>query len=162
VRGLIGEQESDLHKGKRSSEDIHSLLDFPEALAGIKKTLGFCWKVIEEEMNSATDNPLVYFKEDGFEEDTLVSAGNFHGEYVAKAADFLGVALFELGKFSESRIQRYINGKISRLPPFLIKNGGLNSGFMIAQCNSPSTQIPLPPCSPKARCWSSPPPLTRS
>ena len=45
-------------------------------------------------MNSATDNPLVYFKEDGFKEDTLVSAGNFHGEYVAKAADFLGVPIF--------------------------------------------------------------------
>jgi histidine ammonia-lyase len=51
-------------------------------------------------MNSATDNPLVYYKQEGIEEDRLISAGNFHGEYVAKAADFLGFALFELGKFS--------------------------------------------------------------
>jgi histidine ammonia-lyase len=49
---------------------------------------------------------------------------------------FFGNALFTLGKLSEARIERYVNGKISRLCPFLIKNGGLNSGFMIAQCNS--------------------------
>lgn len=53
---------------------------------------------------------------------------------MAKAADFLGFALFDLGKFSEARIQRYINGKISRLPHFLVKKGGLNSGHMITQC----------------------------
>ena len=89
-------------------------------------------------MNSATDNPLVYYKQEGVEEDQLVSAGNFHGEYVAKASDFLGFALFELGKFSDARTQRYINGKISRLPHFLIRNGGLNSGMMIVQCKKTS------------------------
>ncbi len=51
-------------------------------------------------MNSATDNPLVFSKEDGFDEDKLISAGNFHGEYVAKASDFIGMALFMLGQFS--------------------------------------------------------------
>jgi histidine ammonia-lyase len=104
--------------------------------------------VVENEMNSATDNPLVYFREDGFQEDTLISAGNFHGEYVAKAADFLATALFTLGKFSEARIERYVNGKVSRLCPFLIKNGGLNSGFMIAQCTSP---LPRYHCRPALR-----------
>lgn len=123
-----------MHRIRSKNEEIQSLLDFPEAISGIKKTLAYCKKIVENEMNSATDNPLVYFKEDGFNEDILVSAGNFHGEYVAKAADFIGVLLFEMGKFSEARIQRYINGKISRLSPFLIKNGGLNSGFMISQC----------------------------
>lgn len=103
-------------------------------------------------MNSATDNPLVYFTEDGFAEDTLVSAGNFHGEYVAKAADFLGMALFTIGKFSEARIERYINGRVSRLHPFLIRNGGLNSGFMIAQCTLILTQTLPQPCSQKAKC----------
>jgi histidine ammonia-lyase len=83
---------------------VHSLLDCPEALAGVRRTLDFCKQIVQNEMNSATDNPLVYFKEDGFEEDTLVSAGNFHGEYVAKTADFIGNALFTLGKFSEARI----------------------------------------------------------
>jgi histidine ammonia-lyase len=65
----------------------------------------------------------------------LISAGNFHGEYVAKAADFISMALFNLGRFSESRIQRYVNGRTSKLPDFLVKFGGLNSGFMISQCN---------------------------
>jgi len=64
----------------------------------------------------------------------LISAGNFHGEYVAKAADFIGMALFNLARFSESRIQRYINGRTSKLPDFLVRFGGLNSGLMISQC----------------------------
>jgi len=55
-------------------------------------------------MNSATDNPLVFSKEDGFPENVLISAGNFHGEYVAKIADFLSMALFSVGRFSEARI----------------------------------------------------------
>ena len=67
-------------------------------------SLRFCRGLVEEEMNSATDNPLVYSKEDGFEEDQLISAGNFHGEYVAKASDFIGMALFTVGQFSEARI----------------------------------------------------------
>ena len=123
-----------MHKNRATQEEVHSILDFPEALAGIIKTLKMTVRMIEEEMNSATDNPLVYYKQDRVEEDKLVSAGNFHGEYVAKASDFLGFALFELGKFSDARIQKYINGKVSRLPPYLIKDGGLNSGMMIVQC----------------------------
>ena len=94
-------------------------------------------------MNSATDNPLAYskdgiyqFKVEGFEEDQLISAGNFHGEYVAKSADYLSMALFTLGRFSEARIQRYLNERTSNLSGFLVKNGGLNSGFMIVQCTS--------------------------
>ena len=80
----------------------------------------------------------MYSKEDGFENDMLISAGNFHGEYVAKAADFMAMALFNLGKFSESRVQRYINGRTSKLPDFLVKFGGLNSGFMISQYTTAS------------------------
>lgn len=127
---------------------MSSLLDCPESLAAVKRSLAFTWRLLEEEMNGATDNPLVYFKEDGFQEDQLISAGNFHGEYVAKAADFLAFAIFELGRFSEARIQKYVNGRISRLPHFLIKNGGLNSGFMIAQCTPRPTKTPLRLCSP--------------
>ena len=137
-------------------------MDFPEALAGVLKTIRMARRMIEEEMNSATDNPLVYYKQEGVEKAELVSAGNFHGEYVAKAADFLGFALFDLAKFSEARIQKYINGKVSRLPPYLIKNGGLNSGLMILQCNSHLTQTPRQVCCPKAKSSSSQPPRTRS
>ena len=106
-------------------------------------------------MNSATDNPLVYYKQDRVEEDKLVSAGNFHGEYVAKASDFLGFALFELGKFSDARIQKYINGKVSRLPPYLIKDGGLNSGMMIVQCKSTIIQTQVLLFFQRAKFWSS-------
>lgn len=66
----------------------------------------------------------------------MISAGNFHGEYVAKASDFLAMALFNFGKFSEARIERYINGRISKLAPFLTREGGLNSGYMIIQCRN--------------------------
>lgn len=135
IRNLLGEEESEMHKNRARIEEAISFLDYPEALAGIIKIKHMANRMIEEEMNGATDNPLVYFKEEGFENDELISAGNFHGEYVAKASDFIGFALFELGKFSEARIQRYINGKISRLPSFLVKKGGLNSGHMITQCN---------------------------
>lgn len=86
-------------------------------------------------MNSATDNPLVYAKGEGVLEDGLVSGGNFHGEYVAKAADFIAMALYSVGRFSEARTERYVNERISKMPGFLTKNGGLNSGYMIMQCN---------------------------
>ena len=109
-------------------------MDFPEALAGIIMSIKEAKRIIEEEMNGTTDNPLIFFKEDGFENDEIISAGNFHGEYVAKSADFLAFALVDLGKFSEARIQRYINGNISKLPYFLVEKGGLNSGHMITQC----------------------------
>jgi len=98
---------------------------------------------VTEEINGTTDNPLVYRKEgnrcgksEGFEEDLLLSAGNFHGEYIAKAADMLSITLNSLGKYSERRIECYVNGCISKLPEFLCQTGkeGLNSGFMIAQC----------------------------
>ena len=74
-----------------------------ENLASLEEAIKFCQKLIEEEMNSATDNPLVYSKDDSpgqFDEDKLISAGNFHGEYVAKASDFLSMALFSLARFS--------------------------------------------------------------
>ena len=144
-----------MHKNRATQEEVHSILDFPEALAGIIKTLKMTIRMIEEEMNSATDNPLVYYKQDRVEEDKLVSAGNFHGEYVAKASDFLGFALFELGKFSDARIQKYINGKVSRLPPYLIKDGGLNSGMMIVQCKSSIIQTQVLLCFHRAKFWSS-------
>ena len=79
---------------------MSSLLDFPEALAGSLKLVRKAKRMVEEEMNSATDNPLVYYKQEGVDEDELISAGNFHGEYVAKASDFVSMALFDLGRFS--------------------------------------------------------------
>jgi histidine ammonia-lyase len=86
-------------------------------------------QVIETEMNAVTDNPIVFP-----DEHQAISAGNFHGQPVALAMDFLGMALAELADIAERRIERLVNPAPSNgLPPFLMKNGGINSGFMIVQ-----------------------------
>src|SRR5690606_18468469 len=82
--------------------------------------------LLEVEINSATDNPMV-FSEDG----KIVSGGNFHGEYPAKALDYLAIGIHELANISERRTERLVNSTLSNLPPFLTKEGGLNSGFMM-------------------------------
>ena len=80
------------------------------------------------EINSVTDNPLVFPAED-----EVLSGGNFHGEPMALAADILGIAVSELASISERRIEKLTNTAFSALPAFLVKDAGLNSGFMIAQ-----------------------------
>lgn len=82
-------------------------------------------------MNSATDNPLVFC-----ERGEIISGGNFHGEYPAKALDYLAIGVHELGSMSERRTERLINPAYSELPAFLVADGGLNSGFMIAHCTA--------------------------
>lgn len=84
--------------------------------------------VVGVELNSATDNPL-FFPDDG----SVISGGNFHGQPVALAMDFLGLAVHELGSFSERRIARLVDHKLSGLPSFLTAHGGLNSGMMVPQ-----------------------------
>jgi histidine ammonia-lyase len=83
---------------------------------------------MEIEINSTTTNPLIF---PDTEEVRL--GGNFHGQPVAMAADYLSMGLAELGSVSERRIERLVNPQLSELPPFLVKNGGLNSGYMIGQ-----------------------------
>jgi histidine ammonia-lyase len=89
--------------------------------------MAFIRRTIEIEMNSATDNPMV-FADAG----VLLSGGNFHGEPVAMAADFLAIATAELGGISERRTERLVNPTLSGLPAFLTHHGGLRSGFMMA------------------------------
>jgi histidine ammonia-lyase len=84
--------------------------------------------VIEIEMNSSTNNPLIFADSEEF-----LLGGNFHGQPVALAMDFLGMAVAELADISERRIERLVNPKLSGLPAFLVDDGGLNSGFMLAQ-----------------------------
>lgn len=90
-------------------------------------------KVVETEINSATDNPLIFP-----EENAVLSGGNFHGQPVALAMDFLGIAMAELANISERRLERLVNPSLSGLPAFLTPNGGLNSGFMIVQYSAAS------------------------
>jgi histidine ammonia-lyase len=84
--------------------------------------------VVEREVNAVTDNPLV-FPEEG----AVLSGGNFHGEPVAMAADYLAIALSELASASERRIAHLLDPSVNELPGFLTEDGGLNSGFMMAQ-----------------------------
>jgi len=94
----------------------------------VRDALGYAAGVFEIEMNSATDNPLV-FAADG----EVISGGNFHGQPLATALDLMAIALAQLGGISERRIDRLVNPLTSDLPPFLTRRHGLESGFMLAQ-----------------------------
>ena len=94
-------------------------------------TIEFVQGIITTEMNSATDNPIVLP-----ERGEIISAGNFHGEYPAKALDYLAIGVHELAAMSERRVERLVNPALSELPAFLVREGGLNSGFMIAHCTA--------------------------
>ncbi len=88
----------------------------------------FAASVLLVEANGVTDNPLVFAAEDG-----IISGGNFHAEPVAMAADNLALAIAEIGSISERRMALLIDSHLSKSPAFLVNNGGVNSGFMIAQ-----------------------------
>ncbi len=109
-------------------QDPYSLRCMPQVHGAVRDVLGDIEKRLEIEMNSVTDNPLV-FPETG----EILSGGNFHGEPMAIAADTLAIALSELGAISERRIEKLTNTAFSGLPAFLVRDAGLNSGFMIAQ-----------------------------
>lgn len=109
-------------------QDVYSLRCMPQVHGAVRDTISYAARVFEIEMNSATDNPLV-FPETG----EVISGGNFHGQPLALALDFLAIAMAELSSISERRIERLVNPEFGDLPPFLARNPGLNSGFMIAQ-----------------------------
>ena len=109
-------------------QDPYSLRCQPQVMGACLTQLRQAAEVLEVESNAVSDNPLV-FAED-FE---VISGGNFHAEPVAMAADNLALALAEIGALSERRISLMMDRHMSQLPPFLVENGGVNSGFMIAQ-----------------------------
>jgi histidine ammonia-lyase len=104
----------------------------PQVHGATKDTVSYTRQVIETEINSVTDNPIVYPADD-----KVISGGNFHGQPLALALDFLGIAMAELGNISERRIYQLIHG-LRDLPPFLVANPGLNSGLMIPQYTAAS------------------------
>ena len=118
----------DSHKDCDRVQDAYSLRCTPQVHGAIKDVLTSAKKVLSIELNSVTDNPIYDPDQNSF-----VSGGNFHGEPLAFWADFLAIALCDLGNISERRIERLLNPTLSGLPPFLIKDSGLNSGFMAAQ-----------------------------
>ncbi|CAF3491187.1 unnamed protein product [Rotaria socialis] len=109
-------------------QDAYSIRCVPQIHGISWDTIGFVKNIITTEMNSATDNPLVFV-----DSNEIVSGGNFHGEYPAKALDYLAIGVHEIGSLSECRMERLVNHNMSGLPAFLTPEGGLNSGFMIAQ-----------------------------
>ncbi len=122
------------HQGKRKVQDAYSIRCIPQVHGAVRDTLCFVRRTLETEVNSATENPLI-FPDKG----TILSGGNFHGEPVAFAMDYLSIAMTELGNISERRIDRIINPATNLdLPPFLIRDNGLNSGFMIAHVTATS------------------------
>ena len=116
------------HKDCARVQDAYTLRCSPQVHGATRDAIEYCRRVIETEMNSATNNPLVFADTEEF-----LLGGNFHGQPVAMAMDFLGIAISELADISERRIERLVNPKLSGLPAFLVDDGGLNSGLMLAQ-----------------------------
>ncbi len=135
-RLLEGSQIRDSHRDCGRVQDAYSLRCIPQVHGAVRDTLAHCRAVFETEVNSAVDNPLVFVKNpkltDG--EGDVLSGGNFHGEPLAFALDFLAIALSALAGISERRLERLVNPALSEgLPPFLAPGAGLNSGFMMPQ-----------------------------
>ncbi|KAM3587358.1 uncharacterized protein V6R79_002979 [Siganus canaliculatus] len=124
-------QISESHRSCSCVQDAYTLRCIPQVHGVANDTITFVQNVISTEMNSATDNPLI-FAETG----EVISGGNFHGEYPAKALDYLAIGVHELASISERRVERLVNPALSGLPAFLVQDGGLNSGFMIAHCTA--------------------------
>ena len=118
-------------KGDDRVQDPYSFRCQPQVMGACLDLLANAARTLIIEANAVSDNPLV-FAEDG----AVLSGGNFHAEPVAFAADMIAMAITEMGSLSERRIAALIDSSISLLPPFLIRNPGLNSGFMIPQCTA--------------------------
>jgi histidine ammonia-lyase len=135
-RMLEGSQIRESHRDCDRVQDAYSLRCMPQVHGAVRDTLTHCREVMETEVNSAVDNPLVFVKNpkqsDG--QGDVISGGNFHGEPVAFVLDFLAIALSALAGISERRLERLVNPALSEgLPPFLAAGAGLNSGFMMPQ-----------------------------
>lgn len=110
-------------------QDAYALRCIPQVHGAVRGALKYVMDAVNVELNAVTDNPLV-FSEDG----AVISGGNFHGEPLALPFDMLGIAASEIASISERRLERMVNAQLScGLPPFLVRDGGLNSGFMIVQ-----------------------------
>jgi histidine ammonia-lyase len=144
-RMLEGSQIRESHRDCQRVQDAYSLRCMPQVHGAVRDTLAHCREVMELEMNSAVDNPLVFAKPRSIgsrgsgtvleeAQGDILSGGNFHGEPVAFVLDFLAVAVSSLAGISERRLERLVNPALNEnLPPFLAAGAGLNSGFMMPQ-----------------------------
>ena len=120
-------------EGEIRVQDAYSLRCIPQVHGASKDAVNYVRNVLTTEINSVTDNPLIFY-----DEGKTISAGNFHGQPLALVMDFLSIALSEIADISERRIERLVNPTLSGLPPFLIENSGLNSGLMLVQYSAAS------------------------
>ncbi len=133
LRRLVkGSQIIASHRDCPKVQDAYSIRCVPQVHGASRDAVSYVKKVIEIEMNSVTDNPLF------FKNNRAISGGNFHGQPIALAMDFLGIALSELADISERRVEKLINPQTNGLFPFLMKDSGLNSGFMVVQYTAAS------------------------
>ena len=131
VRGFLDGSEL-ISQEKQHVQDPYSFRCIPQVHGATKDTLAFVLKTFKTEMNSVTDNPNIFSKDD-----EIISGGNFHGQPLALALDYLKIAMAELGNISERRVFQLVSG-LRGLPAFLVNNPGLNSGFMIPQYTAAS------------------------
>ncbi|MDO6692611.1 histidine ammonia-lyase [Aliiglaciecola sp. 3_MG-2023] len=128
-RQLLGSSTiGNSHQGCNKVQDPYSLRCQPQVMGACLAQIRFASQTLLVEANGVSDNPLV-FADSG----DILSGGNFHGETVAMTADMLAIVLCEIGSLAERRMALLIDSNLSGLPPFLVENGGVNSGFMIAQ-----------------------------
>jgi histidine ammonia-lyase len=130
-RLLVDSAIVESHKDCGKVQDAYSFRCMPQVHGATRDALAYVRRTLEIEINSATDNPLV-FAESG----AMLSGGNFHGQPLALALDFLAIAVTELANISDRRVEQLIDPALSGLPAFLAVNPGLNSGFMLAQVTS--------------------------
>jgi histidine ammonia-lyase len=128
MRNLLFGSQLITRQGEKRVQDAYSLRCIPQVHGASWQALDYVKEKLEIEVNAATDNPLIF---DGGE--TIISGGNFHGQPIAIAMDFMKIAVAELASISERRIERLVNPQLNDLPPFLSSQPGLQSGAMIMQ-----------------------------
>lgn len=131
---LSGSTLRESHRNCGNIQDAYSLRCTPQVHGAVRDAISYVRGVLQIEINSATDNPLIFA-----EEEKVISGGNFHGEPLAIALDTLAIAVSELASISERRVEQMLNPALSRgLSPFLAKRPGIDSGFMIVQLTAAS------------------------
>jgi histidine ammonia-lyase len=128
LRLIRGSAINKSHQGCSRVQDAYSLRCMPQVHGAVRDALSYAARVFEIEMNSATDNPLVFANEG-----EVISGGNFHGQPLALVLDLMAIALTQLGAIAERRVDRLVNPLTSELPAFLARSPGLESGLMMAQ-----------------------------
>jgi histidine ammonia-lyase len=132
-RLIAGSEIRQSHKDCTRVQDAYSLRCIPQVHGAVRDTLDFCRRTFDVEMNSAVDNPLVFVQK-GQAIGDVISGGNFHGQPLAFALDYLAIVLTALAGISERRIERLVNPALNEnLPAFLAPDAGINSGFMMPQ-----------------------------